>query len=122
MTNTYKIELIEKELENLQDAIILLRWCFEASKRCLNDSYDEKEFEEKLRNLRTEIYDLTEDKEENFETLVKFIISMLINDEISFTDTKEYLNKVVGLKQEYICLKNDITDLIVKLNLNKKGI
>jgi hypothetical protein len=122
MTNTYKIELIEKELENLQDAIILLRWCFEASKRCLNDSYDEKEFEEKLRNLRTEIYDLTEDKEENFETLVKFIISMLINDEISFTDTKEYLNKVVGLKQEYICLKNDITDLVVKLNLNKKGI
>ena len=122
MTNTYKIELIEKELENLQDAIILLRWCFEASKRCLNDSYDEKEFEEKLRNLRTEIYNLTEDKEENFETLVKFIISMQINDEISFTDTKEYLNKVVGLKQEYICLKNDITDLIVKLNLNKKGI
>ena len=122
MTNTYKIELIEKELENLQDAIILLRWCFEASKRCLNDSYDEKEFEEKLKNLRTEIYNLTEDKEENFETLVKFIISMLINDEISFTDTKEYLNKVVGLKQEYICLKNDITDLIVKLNLNKKGI
>ncbi len=120
LSNMTKIKLIEKELEFLQECINLLGWCFEASKRCINDSYDEKEFKEKLKNIRTEIYDLTEDNIQKLESLFVVIISMQTDDELSLIDANECVNKVIILKQKCVHLKNEIADLIGMTKINNE--